>query len=59
MQNVKINKGKLSTYAIIDDKNVIISDRKPPGGIGHASLEDARRVTELRYAKAVSAPLLR
>src|SRR5690348_15687516 len=42
---------------IIDDKNVIISDRKSPGGIGHASLEEARRVTELRYAKAVSAPL--
>jgi hypothetical protein len=41
MQNVKVINGKLSTYIIIDDENVIISDRKSPGGIGHLSLEDA------------------
>jgi hypothetical protein len=41
MQNVKVINGKLSAYTIIDDENVKISDRSPPGGIGHLSLEDA------------------
>jgi hypothetical protein len=53
----KVINGKLSTYTIIDDENVIIFDRRSPGDIGPSESRRGWRVTELRYAKAVSAPL--
>jgi hypothetical protein len=56
MPNVKVFNGKLSTDMIIDDKNVIISDRESPVVLD-IRVPKMPGECKLRYAEAVSAPL--